>query len=124
MKKLLGICALITVVAVFFTACPLLEDKLSARDCIEPFIEEANAENWSNLKDYTHPDATQYGQANADFWETRLSAEIPLTLNIVSNGIANFTGNNNYTATIIEDESDDYRILDIRRTVGSHYIFE
>ncbi|HHU37573.1 MAG TPA: hypothetical protein GXZ47_10175 [Treponema sp.] len=123
MKKLLGICALIAVVGVFFTACPLDPDeKLSAKERVEAFIDDANEENWSSLKAHTHPDAKKISQANAAFWENYF-LDCDLTIGIINGYIIYFSDNLiHYTATLKEDEPDNYKILTIKK--GSTVIFE
>ena len=124
MKKLLGICALIAVVGVFFTACPLDPDeKLSAKERVEAFIDDANEENWSSLKAHTHPEAEKHSQANTELWVTKLGSMIPLERTSISLNSIGIRGNHiNYTAILEEDEPDNYKIRSIKR--GEEVIFK
>ena len=76
MKNLIPVLAVLAVLMAF-TACEV-EETYSVRERMQAFINDANAESWSDLKAHTHPEADDYNIANADFWENLFSSYINL----------------------------------------------
>ena len=127
MKKIFALAAFTLIAALYFGSCDLLAEKYTPRERMEAFIEDANVSAWGDLKEHTHPDADNYGQANSGFWETRLQSFISLKNLSVSGTTATFTNSANsvdFTATLAEDEEDNYKILDIYNDTDGSYIFE
>lgn len=125
MKKILALAAFTLIAALYFGSCDLLAEKYTPRERMEAFIEDANAGRWDDLKQHTHPEAEKYGQANSGFW-VFLSNYIPLTnLSFSSGTTATFDGGGiSFTATLAEDEEDNYKILDIYDENVSDYVFK
>jgi len=90
-----------------FTACEV-EETYSVRERMEAFIDDANAESWSDLKAHTHPEADDYNIANADFWENLFSSYINLEDLSVDGQTAQCTGAGDVTFTfyLTADSSD------------------
>lgn len=122
MKNLIPVLAVLAVLMAF-TACEV-EETYSVRERMEAFIDDANAESWSNLKAHTHPEAENYEQANSAFWENRLSSSIPLEDLRVDGQTAQCTGPGDevYDFHLTADGDDDNLIIRIER--GSDTIFE
>ncbi len=124
MKKILALAAFTLIAALYFGSCDLLAEKYTPRERMEAFIEDANNGRWLDLKQHTHSDADNYSQANSDFWKF-LSNYIPLTNLSVNGTTATFNGSGtSFTATLAEDEEDNYKILDIYDVGASDYVFE
>lgn len=123
MKNLIPVLAVLAVLMAF-TACEV-EETYSVRERMQAFIDDANAESWSDLKAHTHPDAAMYEQAgDPDFWETRFSTSVPLDDLTVSDQTVTVTGADDVTFTfyLTADSSDDNLIIRIER--GPDTIFE
>ncbi|OQB03560.1 MAG: hypothetical protein BWY20_01502 [Spirochaetes bacterium ADurb.Bin215] len=122
MKTLIPVLAVLAVL-ISLAACDV-EDTYSVRERMKAFIDDANAESWNDLKAHTHPDSENYQQADADFWETRLSVSVPLDDLTVSGQTATVTGADDVTFTfyLTADSSDDNLIIRIER--GPDTIFE
>lgn len=129
MKKIIALTAFTLIAALYFGSCDLLAEKYNPRERMEAFIEDANNGRWLDLKQHTHPDATQYSQAGAaSFWSNEfISSYLPLSSPSITGATATFensNGDTTYTATLAEDEEDNYKILDIYNDTAGSYVFE
>ena len=122
MKNLIPVLAVLAVLMAF-TACEV-EETYSVSERMQAFIDDANAESWSDLKAHTHPEADFYEQADSTFWENRLSSSIPLDDLRVDGQTAHCTGPGGevYDFYLTADSSDDNLIIRIER--GPDTIFE
>ena len=122
MKKLLPFLLFALMIALF-TGCPMVDDAYSVRDRMEAFIDDANDESWSDLKQHTDPDAADYNTANATFWENALANFIPLEDLAVSGQTATCTGAGDVTFYFfLNADSDDNNLINhIER--GSTMVF-
>lgn len=116
MKKTVAILAVLAaVLAVFlFASCEEIVDALSAGDCVEGFVDDANDENFGDLKQYIHPNSPYYEQSNATNMENWLGPYIPITdVNVVGSiGTATGDGGEDFVFTLQED-GDDYKIYSV-----------
>jgi len=107
-----------------FTACEV-EETYSVRERMEAFIDDANAESWSDLKAHTHPEAAMYDEAgDPDFWSNEFEPHHSLDNLIVNGTTATFTDAAEtivYTARLREDADDDYKIYKIDRNGGGFF---
>lgn len=124
MKKILALAAFTLIAALYFGSCDLTEEKYTPRERMEAFMEDVNAGRFDDLKQHTHPEAENYSEANEDFWDF-LSTYIPLTNLSVNGTTATFDGGGiSFTATLAEDEEDNYKILDIYDENSNEYVFK
>ena len=122
MKNLIPVLAVLAVLMAF-TACEV-EETYSVSERMEAFIDDANAESWSDLKAHTHPEADRYEAADADFWENYFSTSVPLDDLTVRGQTATVISADDVTFTfyLTADSSDDNLIIRIER--GPDTIFE
>lgn len=120
--NLIIIAFVVGLIALFaFNSCVL--DVLEVQDTMDGFITNANASNYSNLKKYTHSGATDYAGADYDFWETRLSTYIPLTLGVTTADSATASGGGATFTFELEDDDGDMKISRILQ-IGVTTVFE
>lgn len=124
MKKILALAAFTLIATLYFTSCDPDSENYTPRERMEAFMEDVNAKRWDDLKQHTHPEAENYSEANSAFWKF-LSTYIPLTNLSVNGTTATFNGRGiSFTATLAEDEEDNYKILDIYDENSNDYVFK
>lgn len=126
MKKTTGILSItaLIILAVLFTGCPKEVDTVSVSERMAMFIADANSGAFGSLKAHTHPDATAYNGADADYWDT-FFAGLPMQLVSVSGTTATTVdgggSGTTYSFSLKEDDKDVYKIY---RITGGTTIFE
>jgi len=92
-------------------------DPISATETMQGFVSTANAGSYGSLKGYTHSDAGAYGQADYDYWLTRLDSYTPITNLVVTGNSATAAGSGvTFSFTLQEDEPEQYKIRIISRS--------
>jgi len=126
MKKTTGILsvAALIILAVLLTGCPKEVESVSVGDRMAMFIADANSGSFGSLKAHTHPDATAYSGADADYWDTFFTA-LPMQLvSISGNSATTIDGDGSgttYSFSLKEDDKDIYKIY---RITGGLTVFE
>jgi len=122
MKKILALAAFTLIATLYFTSCDLDSENYTPRERMEAFIEDANAGRWLDLKQHTHPGATQYNGMTTEIWKQYFKEGI-VSLTI-SGTTATFTSESvDYPATLMLDGEDNYKIRRIERTSPPTSIF-
>lgn len=112
--------AALTALTLVLGGCDLFgpkTDPISASETMQGFVNTANSGAYGSLKGYTHSDAGAYGQADYNYWQTRLSAFTPIENLVVSGNSATATGVGvTFSFTLQEDEPEQYKIRTISRS--------
>lgn len=128
MKKILALAAFTLIAALYFGSCDLLAEKYTPRERMEAFIEDANNGRWLDLKQHTHPEADRYNTMPPSNWSDEFGGvHSPIGSLSVSGTTAIFEAADNpeYTATLQEDDKDNYKIRRIERISPTSFpVFE
>lgn len=125
MKKTLSllILAALCAFAITVSGCQAsTTETMSVSERMNAFIDDINAENWSELKDHTSKTSTMYSLADDDFWETYFFADSPWEVTATgTTSVATGEGGTAYTFTLVESDTDYFVIETI--SYGTTEIF-
>jgi hypothetical protein len=117
MKKMRFVLTLVFIaLAAFLTTSCILDEKVSAEDCMQSFADDLNSGNF-DLGGYTHSDATTHKASLVSiFWETLFAGDGSFTFTMNGNSATATEAGVNYVFTLEEDDKNKYAIRTITRS--------